>query len=814
MEMYRDMKRHASITVLLIAALVVAPSAALAAGFAVYPPRIALESARDPQRAAAVFTQDDGVSLDVTAQTTVAIEPATLAKWEGGKFVPLADGEGQITMTFNGMTATLPLVVKNAAVDPPMSFFNDIEPVLLKAGCNAGACHGSAKGKNGFHLTLFGYDPTYDFTALTREQFSRRINVALPEESLLLLKPIGAVDHEGGKLFEADSMLYAQLKRWIAEGAQVDPGIAQPALTSIEILPNEAVLEGEGAQQQFVVRATYADGTDRDVTDLAILSSVDDSIIRVDKSGLATAGRRGEAYLMARFGTFAVVSQVISIPKGEPKREQLQPPANFVDELIYAKHSKLRITAAAPASDEVFVRRLYLDVLGVLPTVAESDAFLADTNPAKRAALVDTLLERPEFSDLWAMKWAELLRVKSSVTLDRKAMHRYNDWLRASIRENKPMNELAAELLTATGGNFTEPASNFYVVENEPIMMAENVAQVFMGIQIKCAQCHNHPFERWTMDDYYSFAAFFAQIGKKTSSDPREIVVYNSGGGEVKNQRDGQVMQPKFLGGAQPDLAGRDRRAVLAEWLTSGENPWFAKNVANRVWQHFFGQGIIDPVDDVRVSNPPSNPQLLDELGKRLVSYNYDLRKLIRDICTSNTYQMSTRAPAESATDTRNFAYAKVRRLPSEMLLDAISQVTGGQVKFASLPLGARALQVADGPSGNYFLEVFGRPARDTACACERRDDPTLAQALHLINGDTVQRAIQTPAGRMDKAITAELPVEAALEELYAAALARSPLPDEMTQLANYVNNAPDRRAALEDVYWSVLNSKEFVFNH
>ncbi len=798
-----------------LAALLLLPSAARAAGLAVYPSAIALESARDPQRATAVFTQDNGVSLDVTAKTEVRIEPATLAKWEGGRFVPQADGEGQITMTYNGASVTMPLRVANVAVDPPISFFNELEPVLMKAGCNTGACHGSARGKNGFHLTLFGYDPGKDFNTLTREQLSRRINVAVPSESLMLLKPIGAVDHEGGKIFESDSDLYKKILRWITEGAQLDPGVPQPALTGIEIIPHEAVLEGEGATQQFIVRASYADGTDRDVTDLAVIKSVDDSIVSVTGDGMATAGRRGEAYLMARYGTFAVVSQVIAIPAGEPERQAALAPANYVDEFVYAKHRKLRITAAAPASDDVFVRRAYLDILGVLPTVAESDAFFADERPDKRAALVDALLQRPEFTDLWAMKWAELLRVKSSPqTLDRKAMHRYNDWLRASIRDNKPINTLAAELLTSSGGNFTEPAANFYVVENEPIMMAENVAQVFMGIQIKCAQCHNHPFERWTMDDYYSFAAFFAQVGKKTSSDPREIVVFNSGGGEVKNQRDGQVMQPKFLGGAQPDLAGRDRRAVLAEWLASEQNPWFAKNIANRVWQHFFGQGIIDPVDDVRVSNPPSNPQLLDELGKRLVSYNYDMRKLIRDICTSNTYQMSTRPPAESATDTRNFAYAKVRRLPSEMLLDAVTQVTGGQVKFASLPLGARAAQVADGPSGNYFLEVFGRPARDTACACERRSEPTLAQALHLINGDTMTRAIQTPAGRMDKALTSEMPIEQVIEDLYTAALSRSPLPEEMTQLASYVNNAPDRRAALEDVYWSVLNSKEFVFNH
>jgi hypothetical protein len=785
-----------------------------AAGLAVFPPAIALESARDPQRATAVFTKDDGVTLDVTAQAEVRIEPPAIARWEGGRFVPQADGDGQVTMTYNGASVTLALHVANAAVDPPMSFYNDLEPALMKAGCNTGACHGSARGKNGFHLTLFGYDPDTDFNSLTREVLSRRINVAIPAQSLMLLKPTGAVDHEGGARFTADSELYLRICRWITEGARLDPGVPQPKLTGIEIIPPEAVLEGEGATQQFIVRASYADGTDRDVTDFAILSSVDDSIVGVNGDGLAKSGRRGEAYLMARYGTFAVVSQVISIPAAEPMRNPPLAAANYIDEMVYAKHKKLRISAAAPAADDVFVRRAYLDIAGVLPTVAESQAFIADARADKRAALVDQLLQRPEFSDLWAMKWAELLRVKSSLTLDRKGMHRYNDWLRQSIRENKPINQLAAELLTATGGNFTEPAANFYLVESAPTTMAENVAQVFMGVQIKCAQCHNHPFERWTMDDYYSFAAFFAQVGRKTSSDPREVVVYNGGGGEVSNQRNGQVMAPKFLGGATPDLAGRDRRAVLAEWLASDQNPWFAKNVANRVWQHFFGRGIIDPVDDVRVSNAPSNPQLLEELGHRLVAYNYDMRKLIRDICTSNTYQMSSTPSPEAQSDQRNFAYAKVRRLPSEMLLDAVCQVTGGKVKFSSLPIGARAVQVADGASGNYFLEVFGRPVRDTACACERRSEPTLAQALHLINGDTMTSAIRTPAGRLDAAVQANAPTEAALTELYTAAFARQPSGEEMTQLSAYVNGAPDRKAALEDVYWSVLNSKEFVFNH
>ena len=481
---------------------------------------------------------------------------------------------------------------------------------------------------------------------------------------------------------------------------------------------------------------------------------------------------------------------------------------------MYAKHKKLRITQAAPSTDAVFLRRAYLDVVGVLPTTDEARTFLADETPDKRNRLIETLLDRSEFIDLWAMKWAEILRVRTSTALDAKGMHRYNDWLRQALQSNMPMDELTRELLTAEGGNFTSPAANFYLVESEPKMVAENVAQVFMGIQIKCAQCHNHPFERWTMDDYYSFSSFFAQVGRKESSDPRETIVYNSRSGEVKNPRDGKVMQPKFLGGAVPELNGRDRRAVLAEWLTSESNPWFAKNIANRVWEHFFGQGIVDAPDDVRVSNPPSNPQLLDELGRRLVAYRYDLRLLIRDICTSNTYQMSTQAPPESTQDTRNFAYARVRRLPSEILLDAICQVTESKVKFALLPMGARAVQVANGASGNYFLDVFGRPTRVTACTCERRNEPTLAQALHLINGDTMTNAIASPEGRLAKARAAETNTFEIIGDLYLAAYARNPSEEESARLASFAADAEDRGAALEDIYWSVLNSKEFVFNH
>ena len=789
-------------------------TAAFPAGLTIYPEKVQLDNARDIQRLVAVQVREDGVTQDVTAKITITIEPAGLAAWTPEhRFQPLVDGEGIIKVEYEGQTKTIPLSVKQSKSDPPISFRNDLMPVLMNSGCNTGKCHGSAQGKNGFLMSLFGYDPEADYIRFTRESRVRRVNVALPDQSLFLTKPLSEVDHGGGTVFTKDSFLYKTMQRWISEGAPDDKADL-PTVIGLRILPEEVVMEGKGTTQQLMMIASYSDGTDRDVTDLAILSTVDDSLVAIDKQGLATAGNRGEAYIMARFSTFAVVSKFITIPQGEQVRSQSLPPANYIDELIHNKLKELRITQASLCTDEVFLRRAYLDILGVLPTVDEALEFLDNTAPDKRAKLIDVLLERPEFSELWAMKWAEVLRVRSTIQLDLKGMHRYNDWLRNAITSNKPMDQLVRELLSATGGNFAEPASNFYLVEREPNMMAENVAQVFMGVQIKCAQCHNHPFERWTMDDYFSFSAFFAQVGRKTSSDPRETIIYNSGSGEVRNPQNNKVMAPKFLGDIQPDLKDRDRRVVLAEWLTAPENPWFANNLANRVWSHFMGQGIIEPTDDVRVSNPPSNPQLLDEMGRRLVGYNYDMRQLIRDICNSNTYQSSTQAPEESKSDTRNFAYAQLRRLPSEVMLDAISKVTDTQVKFASLPIGARAVQVADGDSKNYFLEVFGRPSRETACTTERRNEPTLAQVLHLINGDTLTHAIQSGDSRLAQRFAQEMTDEAIVEELFLAAYSRRPRDDEAMMMLKYITEGEDRKAALEDVYWSILNSKEFVFSH
>jgi hypothetical protein len=782
---------------------------------AIYPDSAQLDRAEDLQSLVLVQTREDGVTLDVTAKATVSFATGGKAEWlpEENRLRPMADGQTTVTFEYEGQQVSVPVAVQNAGLHPPISFRNDVEPALMKAGCNTGACHGSAKGQNGFHLTLFGYDPAKDYIHITRQTKARRLNPASPKESLFLLKPLGQVQHEGGTKITEGDHLYTTFLRWIEEGAQDDPGEV-PHLTELEILPPLVVLEGEGSTQQMTVRATYSDGTDRDVTHLAILESGDSQTVAIDDSGVATAGGRGEAYLSARFGTKAVVSQFIVIPKDLNLEWPDLPEKNYIDSHVFAKLKKLRIPPAEVCSDEVFLRRVYLDTIGSLPTVEETREFLADTGPDKRGALIDRLLDRPEFVDVWATKWADLLRVKSTQELDRKAMHRYNDWIRQSIASNKPIGQMVTEILSAEGGNFKTPAANFYVIDNDPSIVAENVAQVFLGLQIKCAQCHNHPFERWTMDDYYSFAAFFAQIGKKGSDDLREAIIYDKGSGEVRNLRNNEVMQPKFLGGPAPDVAGQDRRAVLADWIVSSENPWFSKNIANRVWQHYFGVGIIDPVDDVRVTNPPTHPDLLEELGSRLIEYDYDLRKLIRDIAGSTTYQLSTRPRDTSVDDRRNFSHALLRRMEAEQLLDSISKVTESKFKFANLPLGARASQVADGDSGNYFLSLFGRPARDSVCACERRGEPNLAQALHLINGDTLQQAIRYEGGRFQQQVAGNIGPATVVEELYLAAYCRLPREEEKQAVLEFVAQAENTEQALEDTYWSVLNSKEFVFNH
>ncbi|TWT98186.1 hypothetical protein Pla108_23430 [Botrimarina colliarenosi] len=783
----------------------------------VYPPQVTLNHADDFQRVVAVATQADGVTIDVTdlASWRVGVEhgDAEAVRLEDGLLSAESDGVARVAVEFAGLHAEADVHAEGIAKERPISFRHDVIPVLTRAGCNSGGCHGSSRGKDGFRLSLFGFDPAGDHHRLTREQVNRRLNLALPEESLLLTKAVASVTHTGGKRFDDQSEYYAKLADWIAAGAPNDLDGA-PTVTAVALYPPRAAIGAGGQSQRFIAVADYSDGTSRDVTSLAIFQSSNESSAAIDQTGKVTSDRRGETFVTARFDTHTVGSQVLVLPTDEPFEPRPEAPVNYVDEFVNAKLRTLRIHPSELCADNEFLRRATIDIAGRLPTPEEAAAFAADDSAAKRETRIDALLKDPGFAQVWGLKWAELLLVRTLPNrVEYKPMFLYSRWLTEQIDSGRPLDEMVRDLLAASGSSFDTPQVNFYQIEPDPKKIAENVAQTFCGIRLQCAQCHNHPFDRWTMDDYYAFTAFFAQIQRKAGEDYREVFLFNRGSGEAKHPVDNRNMKPKYLGGAEADVKGRDRREALAEWVTAPENPYFAPSVANRVWAHFFGVGVVEPVDDLRVSNPPSNPALFKALGERLVEYDYDLRRLVRDVTLSNAYQRSCEPNTSNQGDLHNFARAHARRLPAETLLDCLSQVTGAPEKLPNLPLGARATQIADGNAGNYFLTTFGRSKRETVCACEAKSDPTLSQALHLLNGATV-------AGKIDSGKQIErwlddgkTPAEV-VDAIYSTALSRPANEQERADLLAMIGDAERPVEQLRDVFWAVLNSREFAFNH
>lgn len=777
----------------------------------VFPPEVKLSTTADFQNVIAVAQRKDGVTFDVTDSVSWSIDQAELVDFDQFQLKPKADGNTLLKATWEGLAAESPITVTQATTPRDVSFHLDVMPILTRTGCNTGSCHGAARGKDGFRLSLFGFDPVGDHQRITREIGIRRINLARPELSLIYLKSIGGVPHSGGKRMETDSQYATKLLQWLEADAVIDP--QTPAIcTQVELFPTQAVLEGEGATQRLVAVAHFSDGTTRDVTAMAAFTTNNDRSAAVTDLGAVTAGVRGEAFVMARYDTHTVGTQVLTLPAA---LEYTAPVVvgNYVDQHVGEKLKKLRILPSGLCTDEEFLRRVTIDIVGQLPTEEEYAAFIADTAPEKRTNLIDQLLERKEFSEIWAMNWAQLLKVKSDAQVSYKSAFLYSSWLTNKLAEETPIDQIVRQLVAANGGVFEQPETNFYQVENDTLKVAENVAQVFMGIRTQCAQCHNHPFDRWTMDDYYGFASFFSQIGRKTGEDYRETIIFNRESGEVNHPVKGAPVPPTFLGGPAPDAAGKDRRQVLADWITSPDNPYFATSIANRVWAHFMGAGIVEPVDDIRVSNPASNPELFAELGERLIEYKFDLKQLVRDICNSQAYQRATLPNDTNKLDTRNYAYAQVRRVPAEMLLDCVSQVTETKEKFRGLPVGARAVQIADGATSTYFLTAFGRSARTTVCDCEASTDPSLSQALHLLNGNASQGKIQ-----QGKLITTwleqGLTVPLVIDKIFVRALTRHPTQAESDTLTKLVVEAGSEQAGLEDAFWAVLNSREFMFNH
>ncbi len=788
------------------------PAADMTSRLIVGPQKISLSSASDRQQVIVQVERPDGSTQDVAALAKWSLSTPQVARLNGATLQPLADGSADLSISYDGMTAKVPVEVHHADKPDPLRFRNDVLAVLTRAGCNTGKCHGAASGKDGFRLSLYGFDPQGDHFRLTRELSGRRINLANPEQSLLVQKALGEVPHTGGQRIETGTARYETLLTWLANGAEPDPA-GSPFPTSIEVFPHEAVFTSRGDEQPLSVVAHFSDGSDRDVTDLAVFFSNNEGAATVTEDGLVASTGPGAAFIMARFDQFTQGTFVIVRPGTDFKFPDV-PAHNYVDELVYDRLRDLHVAPSELSTDEAFLRRVSIDLIGLLPTVEERERFLADTSPDKRAKLIDALLERPEFLDVWTMKWAEMLQIRTANGASRKGLRLYDEWLRSQVQSGRTIDQIVAQLLPATGGTFENPATSYYQTETTPQLLAENIAQSLLGTRIQCAQCHNHPFDRWTMDDYYGFAAFFSQVGYKQAQDPRELTIFNAATGDMKHPVDGRSVSPRFLGGEAPSIpAGADYRQFLSDWLTSGDNTAFRENLANTVWAHFFGIGIVETVDDVRVSNPPSNSALHRELGRRLAEYKFDIRPLVRDLCNSRTYQLATRRNSANEWDERNFSHAKIRRMRAEVLLDCINQATGVSERFPGLAEGGRAVQIADGRTNNYFLSTFGRSTRETACSCEVKTSPTLSQALHLLNGETTSGKIEE-GGLIPTLLETHKDPLMVVSQLYIRCLSRPPTDAEVSAIRARLSGAEDVPGALTDLFWALLNSNEFIFNH
>jgi hypothetical protein len=767
---------------------------------------------------------DDSLRDGTRSVQYASADPAIAAVDAQGIVTPKAAGQTTISVAGSGLSVQVPVLVKSAD-RRPVSFANDVMPILARAGCNSGACHGAASGKKGFKISLRGYDPPTDYVTLTRGTEGRRLCLNDPDCSLVLLKPTGLVPHEGGERFDVHSEYARTLRRWIAEGAGSDLDRA-PKLIDLDVAPAFRTFATPGLEQQLLVTARFSDGSSRDVTADARYSSNNDSAADPDETGLVRMRHKGEAAVMVRYGALVQVATFVVL-EHNPAFAWTDPPENnFIDQLVNAKLKRMEILPAELTTDEEFLRRVSYDLLGLPPTPDEVRAFLADTRTDKRARLIDALLERPEHADYWALKWGDLLKIRFDLLNDKGTWGLYR-WLRDNVAGNKPFDRQVRELVAAEGSCAEYPAANFWRIFPNPDDASEEVVQVFFGVRLMCAKCHDHPFEKWVQNDYYGMTAFFSQVTRKPGVRNGDLVVFC---GETPalatHPRTGQALPPKFLDGvAQPVTAEQDARRLLADWMTRKDNPFLARATVNRVWSFLFGRGIIDPVDDIRSSNPPVNGPLLDALARDFVDHDFDMRHLLRTILNSRTYQLSARTNPFNRDDTQNFSHALPRRLSAEQLLDTLGQVTGIPETFTprysgagtvALPAGGvRAGQLPDRQLTAEMLELFGRPKGETSCSCERHEEARMTQALHLINGKSVADRLANPAGRVAKLVqTPGMSDEQIIEELYLAVLSRLPRATEKELMRKHFAASGDKLKAAQDVTWVLLNSKEFLFNH
>ena len=787
---------------------------------AVHPVTIELRHHRQPQSLQVLVSTADGYSIDLREQTTFASADANIAAVDAAGWVrPVANGQTQISVAAAGQTITVPVTVALPPAEPPMSFRHEVMAVLSKTGCNMGACHGYSLGKNGFKLSLRGSDPDKDFAAITKEFFGRRINLQTPASSLLIAKPVGTMAHEGGVRFKKDSLANEILTRWAAQGAPGD--IADPVhVVAVRMIPDKLVLK-PGQKHRLQLIAEYSDGTKRDATKLTIFTVNNDQFAHVDGEGLVTANDSGETAIVARFErTFAATGVIVLEPNSGFAPTHV-PSDHLIDQHVVEKLNRLRIAPSPVAGDEEFLRRVYLDLIGLQPKPEEIRAFLADAAPNKRTKTIDALFDRPEFVDHWSLKWGDLLQ-NSRTTLAPQSVFLFREFVRSSIASNMPLDEFARRILTARGGAQDDPASVYFAISKDTNDTVERATQVFCGVRMLCARCHSHPLENWTQGDYYGVASFFSQVSvRQDARHPRtgnaKLVQLTLAAGNATNPRTGQPQAPKFLGAEEPQLAANvDRREAYAKWLTSPENRFFARGLVNRMWSYFFSRGIVEPVDDVRSTNPPINPALLDALTKDFIDHKFDARHLMRTIVTSQTYQRTTVPNDSNRYDEQNFSRAIPRRIPAEALLDSLVQATGVPEAFGGAPGGFRAAQLPDANVTSDFLNLFGKPQRMEACECERDNQSNMLQALHFLNGAPITSRVQNLGGRLQQVLNQKLAPEPLVTEIYLWSLARNPKPEELKLGAEFLASygADKQTEAAQDLMWALLNSKDFLLVH
>ena len=752
------------------------------------------------------------------------IEGCTLAKAKLPIDLPVPwrlPGVLVLVPAFIAVVATSALAAGQSSPAPPIHFENDIVPILSKLGCNSGGCHGKASGQNGFKLSVFGFDPAADYDAIVKEARGRRVFPASPERSLIVLKPTAQVPHGGGKRMDVGSRDYEVLLDWLRQGMPVGSESA-PKLVGLDVSPAERMMTFE-SEQQILATARYSDGSTRDVTDAAAYTSNADAVAEVNQRGLVRTGRvPGQAAITVNYmGQIAAVQVQVPRP-GAPDPYPEIPIRNAIDTFVWAKLKKMGIVPSALADDATFLRRLYLDTIGTLPRPDEVRAFLADTSADKRTRAIEAVLAREEFADFWALKWADILLVDRNKLGERGAFE-FHRWLREQFARNRPYDQWVRELVTATGDSAKNGPVNYYRAVRSTEEVTKSLSQAFLGVRLECAQCHHHPFDKWSQADFYGVAGFFNGLERKTSGSRRDPagqefviseLVYHAGPRETRIPYFNTLVTTHVLNGATPESVDRDDpRTALAHWMTNQKNPWFARLISNRLWKQFLGRGLVEPEDDLRSTSPATNEPLLNYLAEQLVVNRYDLKAVMRLILNSRVYQLSSVPNETNQDDTQNFSRYFVKRLPAEVLLDAISDVTGEPEQFPGKPPGTRAIALWDNRLPSYFLEIFGRPERNSPCECGRSSEPTMAQALHLMNAPEVSEKIASQSGRIARLLQSQTPDYLIVEELCLAALGRLPTEKETKVAKDFFAKEPRQQAA-EDLLWTLLNSYDFVFIH